>query len=265
MGKTTRQRPRRERRQIDFLQLTIGAGVIPPEVQQGQPATIPEQTTFNYYIPPVDSYEERERGAAVESDLSDPVPKNKGVGKNRVRASKQAATKIKSYTGAVTRRRGKQLQEEEELMAKGMGKLVSTGKKMIHRDLASDDQVDDQNSDNDEHDVKPITEFSSHDLIRQNIARPEAFDEEPQPGSNDLITVSIDQSANQSAPAESSSMWSISLNPFSYYRRRSESTVPNESGEGEDAAAGTSGTAAGRIGSVTDAACANPQFASTPN
>ena len=138
------------------------------------------------------------------------------------------------------------MQEEEERLRTSMGKLVATGKKIA--------DLDETDSSNDEiANANPAVDFSSHDLIRNRIANPEFFDEpvtaDPPNADIDVISVNAPSSSSAAAEAESSSVWSLSLKAFSFYRRRSE--VPAETGRVESVA--------------EDAILQPPQHTSTPN
>ena len=86
--------------------------------------------------------------------------KGKGIGKARPRAKEAALSK--RFDGALTRRREKKMREEEERIQRSMGKLMSTGKKLINRDIALDNSTD--SSDNELPHENPVGDFSSHDL-----------------------------------------------------------------------------------------------------
>ena len=188
--------------------------------------------------------------AAAGPPTDDEQMKGKGVGKNRPgpkpRASERAATKTKQYAGVLTRRQEKRMQEEEERLRKSMGKLVSTGKKITDPDEtdSSNDEIANDNL---------AVDFSSHDLIRNRIANPEIFDEPVAAGPPnpviDVISVNAPSSSSATAKAESSSMWSLSLRSFSFYRRNTE--APAETGRVESVA--------------EDAILQPPQHTSTPN
>ena len=203
-----------------------------------------------FFYPPVDSFV-----GAPPSEEESPTGKgkNKGSGKSRVRAKEKLNMKAKSYTGAVTRRRQKQLENDEKTMNRSMKKLVDT--KLLNRKM-SDNESDSQEAE-DESSTGVIGNFSADDLVRQGVAGRESFEE---PHSTEE-TENEETSNNPATHAqESSSGWSISLNPFSYYRRRSETHQPDDGG-----LSATNPNTTGRIDSITDEACKNPQHASTPN
>ena len=132
------------------------------------------------------------------------------------------------------------MREQEEQVQSSMVKLVTTGKKMINRDLSLEDWSEPSDASN------PLSDFSSHDLIRNRVSEPQIFDEPIVSNCPDNEIHVITNPNPQSTVAETSSIWNISsLNPFSYYRR------------GQDEA--------GRVDSIPDDANIDPQHASTPN
>ena len=174
-----------------------------------------------------------------DDDLDDGEKgKGKGKGKSRSRVRASEAVKPKTYLGVLTRRQEKQMREQEERLHNSMAKLVTTGKKIIHRDISLEDWSEPSDTSN------PLSDFSSHDLIRNNIAEPQNFDEPVMSNLPDNEIKVLSQ-VPPSTVAESSSIWNLSLNPFSYYRRNQ-----NESG---------------RVGSIPDDANIQPQQSSTPN
>ena len=152
------------------------------------------------------------------------------------------------------------MRDEEKRIQKGMGKLVATGKKLINRDIPTDHSTD--TSDNELPFEKPIGDFSSDDLIRHRIAEPELFNEPPQANlaNDDILVLSNDASSPN--VTESSSVWSLSLNPFSYYMRGNRSR-PQAAVEQEPPQ--RTASSVGRVASVPDDASLNPQCSSTPN
>ena len=266
-------RTRRPRKQISFLQMTVTQGSLPPEIQAG---TATESFLKNYAefagpsnVSPASTIVKEEVEDNASSDvgpvelhaagalaspsasLVDVLPtRNKGVGKNRPKASETARTKTKSYTGAVTRRREKMLRDEEENIRKGMKKLLSTSRQLLDDSLSPNDD-----SANEQRVGKPIADFSSHDLIRSRVAEPESFDETDTSASqntnNDILVLS--SNTNRSENPERS--WSFSLNPFSYLTRPDVKFEPTAQQHPDR----------GRIESIDGDLQTEPQHSSTPN
>ena len=256
--------PRRTRRQVELLSLTT-CGMSSSEILPGstddvhQPsvetASIEEidhaSTSSSLPLPPlpipfsgafVPRVTDSSAGHSVgddddEDELIDDG-KNKGKGKNRPRVRASEAVKPKTYIGVLTRRQEKLMRDQEERLQGSMSKLVTTGKKIIQRDISLEDWSEPADISN------PLSDFSSHDLIRNRIAEPQNFDE---PIVSNLPNNEINVLSNvpPSTVAEPSSIWNLSLNPFAYYRRNQ-----NESG---------------RVDSIPDDANIQPQQSSTPN
>ena len=141
-----------------------------------------------------------------------------------------------------------------------MGKLVATGRKLINKDIPADGSTD--SSDNELPFENPVGDFSSDDLIRHRIAEPELFNE-PLPANlpnDDILVLSNDASSPN--VTESSSVWSLSLNPFSYYMRGNRSR-PQATADPEPLQ--RTASSVGRVASVPDDASLKPQCSSTPN
>ena len=156
-----------------------------------------------------------------------------------MRASDVVRMKSKEHMGVLTRRREKLMREQEEQIHSSMAKLMVTGKKMVNRDISLEDWSEPSDSSN------PLSDFSSHDLIRNRVSEPQNFDEPIVSNCPDNEIHVIANPNPQSTVAETSSIWNLSLNPFSYYRRGQ-----NESG---------------RVDSIPDDANIDPQHSSTPN
>ena len=152
------------------------------------------------------------------------------------------------------------MRNEEVQIQKSMGKLVATGKKLIDRNIPVDDSTD--TSDDDLPFEKPVGDFSSDDLIRHRIAEPQTFDEQPPDNLPDDDILVLQNDVPSSNVTESSSVWSLSLNPFSYYMRRNESKAQNAT---EAEPMRRTGSDVGRVASIPDDANLNPQCSSTPN
>ena len=154
----------------------------------------------------------------------------------------------------MTRRRERQMRIDEDNINKGMSKLVTTGKKLINRNIQMDDLTD--TSDESPPVVNPIADFSSHDLIRRNVANPQIFDEPipVQPSVSEIARVSVN--SLPSNVSEASSVLSI-LNPFSYYMRKNDTPSGAEAGPAPK-------SSVGRVESIADDANIDPQLSSTP-
>ena len=200
---------------------------------------------------------EHEVGAQATSTRGDKPSRNKGTGKNhpgsRIR-SQDVRSKTEPYAGAMTRRRERQMRIDEDNINKGMSKLVTTGKKLINRNIQMDDLTD--TSDESPPVVNPIADFSSHDLIRRNVANPQIFDEPipVQPSVSEIARVSVN--SLPSNVSEASSVLSI-LNPFSYYMRKNDTPSGAEAGPAPK-------SSVGRVESIADDANIDPQLSSTP-
>ena len=256
--------PRRTRRQVELLSLTT-CGMSSSEILPGSSTdnvhhpsvemssideNDPASTSSSLPLPPLpipfsDAFVPRasdsSAGQSVDDDDDDEQNddgKGKGKGKNRPRVRASEAVKPKSYIGVLTRRQEKLMRDQEERLHGSMSKLVTTGKKIIQRDISLEDWSEPSDTSN------PLSDFSSHDLIRNRIAEPQNFDE---PIMSNLPNNEINVLSNvpPSTVAEPSSIWNLSLNPFSYYRRNQ-----NESG---------------RVDSIPDDANIQPQQSSTPN
>ena len=260
---TVAPQPRRQRRQVELLSLTT-IGMSSSEILPGtstdsaQPsdaesssandvADLPStsgNTAFSSgaLAPKVSDFSVGKR-ATSEGDDEDDGTKNKGKGKgrneNRMRASDVVRMKSKEHMGVLTRRREKLMREQEEQIHSSMAKLMVTGKKMVNRDISLEDWSEPSDSSN------PLSDFSSHDLIRNRVSEPQNFDEPIVSNCPDNEIHVIANPNPQSTVAETSSIWNLSLNPFSYYRRGQ-----NESG---------------RVDSIPDDANIDPQHSSTPN
>ena len=260
---TVAPQPRRQRRQVELLSLTtIGMSsseILPgTSTESAQPsdaesssandvADLPStsgNTAFSSgaLAPKVSDFSVEKR-ATSEGDDEDDGTKNKGKGKgrneNRMRASDVVRMKSKEHMGVLTRRREKLMREQEEQIHSSMAKLMVTGKKMVNRDISLEDWSEPSDSSN------PLSDFSSHDLIRNRVSEPQNFDEPIVSNCPDNEIHVIANPNPQSTVAETSSIWNLSLNPFSYYRRGQ-----NESG---------------RVDSIPDDANIDPQHSSTPN
>ena len=76
-----------------------------------------------------------------------------------------------------------------------------------------------------------------------------------------IISANVPTNTSESNQTESSSVWSLSLNPFSYYLKRNEKVSTGT----EQNTARKASVEVGRVESVTDETSLNPQLTSTPN
>ena len=152
-------------------------------------------------------------------------------------------------------------------MAKeGMEKLIAAGKSLIEGEITvSPTESGPSRPD-------PIGDFTSHDLIRSNIADPRSFDEAAPPneendnilianaGKDEVLVVSKDQ--NPASVDNVNSRWSFSFNPLNYLQR--QDSEPNRGVEANDDA--NADANAGQIESLdAGVSLEEPQLASTPN
>ena len=174
------------------------------------------------------------------------------------KASVNAMSKIKWYSAMGTRK-AKQVRERTESMKRSTGKLLSTSRQLVENDSLLDDQTD--GTDGMAIPEQIVGDFSSHDLIRNRIAEPFAFNDPPQgPSNNELIHVPA--TLPSSSAAEQTSSWSSMLNPFSYYMQRTENP---EKTTDPDSMTRKPECATGRIESIDEEILSTPQCASTPN
>ena len=239
----------RQRRHVEYLQLTIGGGMLPPEVKEGRPAELPEPVDRDtHYIPPVDSFLERVERQRELEEYQESDSEQDSTAK-----SSKGKSKSRSYVGVMTRYREKQMAQEEERVKKGMGKLVETGRQLVDGSISPTREEVPQDP--------PLGEFSEYDLIRHRVAEPEVFPEPrtPPPNDNSLVTIPVQEPSNAS---ETSSIWN--LNPFSGMFRRNEGNVSDDN-LGNQEIAGRRGNESRRVESITEEGCDNPQGTSTPN
>ena len=136
-------------------------------------------------------------------------------------------------------------------MRLGTEKLLSSSRKIISGKNA-DESTDNAEYDNPREEL--VGDFSSHDLIRHNVANANVFDDPvPVTNKNDLLVLTNNDSPSSST-AEPSGSWSFSLNPFSYYRQKAEPQTRENRAE-----------RTGRVESIDDELYAEPQCSSTPN
>ena len=136
-------------------------------------------------------------------------------------------------------------------MKQGTEKLLSSSRKILSAKIPLDKEYDNPRE-------ELVGDFSSHDLIRHSVADANVFDDPvPVTNKNDLLVLSNNDSPSSSA-AEPSSSWSFSLNPFTYYRQKTDPQT-------KSAEAGNRVERVGRVESIDDELYAEPQGSSTPN
>ena len=236
----------------ESLQCSVSQAAPPDNSDVGLIEVCPEQSVV--------------RHSASAPDLSDssvPMPsvgKGKGVGKSRAKAKNVTPSKSLEHVGSITRGREKKMREE--MLAKaGMEKLVSAGRKLIDGESGNlSETADDQHLCS-----KPIDDFSSHDLIRQRIADPPAFDEleKEKDGNDDLIvTVATGSQYSIHGTESANSGWGFSLNPFTFLQRQESA---EGSGTAPEAGHEIVGADPASVASPSEIEGADPQFSSTRN
>ena len=149
-----------------------------------------------------------------------------------------------------TRRQKALLKEHEERIAVSMRKLVSSGRKLSETDDTG------QTPEN------LAGDFSSADLIRHRITEPEVFDT-PDSGSVENTEMQTPTSVRVAAIShgELTSTWTVNIEPSGILRpTATQPRPPGGRGRGNLAE-----QTVGRVESVTEEGCANPQLTSTPN
>ena len=222
------------------------------------------QFASHSFVSNINQAAEPQPHASLPPPLADGKSKSGGGNKSsRNKASETASGKTKQaqreYSGAITRHRERRRRKEEELMRRGLTKLLDTGRKLTDSDTGLDESDDDE-------DLlprqQPIGDFSSADLIRNNVASPPSFDNEPQnvDANTDVMIIAHDVDTNlQSSTVDNlNSRWSFSLNPFSFLQRSEQ----EQNAGGEPRASDKLNAA---VGSVSEEATVQPQCASTPN
>ena len=136
-------------------------------------------------------------------------------------------------------------------------KLLAVGRKLTNRNL-EDDLTDDD-------DTNPpllASDFSSHDLIRNNIAAPQTFDEPVvQPENEDEIVIVSHENVVPTTQIDNlRSRWSYSFNPFSYLQR-TESQPQNTDQPGNSTPLSISQR---KQSAISDGPPSEPRCTSTP-
>ena len=215
------------------------------------PKTYPLHLTFSTPPTPIDEVPSTSQQAqARDSPLAPaqtPDPGRPPVQRKARKASSIAESKTK-YAGPTTRRREKKKLKDEESIQKGMSKLIDTGKKLLDRTVSIDSSDDEAPQGN------PMSDFSSHDLIRNRIGRPESFDEPVQGPSTEVENVVISKPND----ARAQSRWSLSsLNPLSFF-----GTESVQSGNDDESVLQSEGNEAAAVS--CDGSRLGPQRTSTP-
>ena len=140
------------------------------------------------------------------------------------------------------------MREKEDNIRRATKKLIATSKDLSETEPSESNRTNEQGAIE-----KRVTgDFSATDLIRQNIADPNVFDEQLPPSDDDEMVVATPQPAesHSSTLADFTSTWTLN----SAYWKIPPARYPNK-------AQGS----VGRVESVTEEGCATPQCSSTPN
>ena len=198
----------------------------------------------------------REEGAMASSSRQAGNIQGQRSSGTKMRASATAMERTKSQQRVTTRWQQKQAREKEEKLRQTTQKLLSSSRKIVEEQT---DRPAEQPS-YDEPEESIVGNFSSHDLIRHNIANPNVFDDPVDLITNDLQVIPANEPI-PSTTAEPSSSWSFSLNPF-HYMQRAE-TQDKVTATRPEPTRRTS--VVGRVESIGDELNAQPQCSSTPN
>ena len=193
------------------------------------------------------------------SSLEKRIPKGKGKGKTSRPRQSEIALEKSNFGSMETRSRVKVRQEAQKRMRTSTDKLISTGRKLTNRN------IDDDLTDDDDVEGPPVLndDFSSHDLIRNNIADPHLFDEPPsQPeNENEIVIVSHENAIPTTQIDNLRSRWSYSLNPFSYLQR--SEPQPQNTDQPENNTTPVS-TTQRKQSAISDGPPSEPRCTSTP-